>query len=195
MCAHRAFDLVTRRRVEFVDVTDRIAELVLRGGLMSGIVNVQTRHTTTGIVLNEHEPLLLTDMREALDRHAPRTRRYRHDDLALRTANLQPGERRNGHAHCQALVLGASETLNVTSGRMQLGRWQRIFFVELDGGQLRQVSVMLLGWSFEMDDNAAGAIGAQRLRRATSGSTRTARSVGASTAAAAASVSNATTPK
>jgi secondary thiamine-phosphate synthase enzyme len=130
---------------QFVDITERVARIVVRCRLDTGTVNVQTRHTTTGIVINEHEPLLLDDMCDALERYAPVSATYRHDDLGVRQVNLEPGERRNGHAHCQSLVLRASECVNVVGGLLDLGRWQRLFFVELDGPQSRQVSVVVLG--------------------------------------------------
>ena len=66
-------------------------------------------------------------------RAAPRDGRYRHDDPAVRTVNLTADERPNGHAHCRALLLPTSVCLNIVDGRLQLGRWQRVFFVELDG--------------------------------------------------------------
>ena len=59
--------------------------------------------------------------------------------------NLTPDERRNGHAHCRALLLGPSACLNVVDGRLQLGRWQRVFLVELDGPRAREISVLMLG--------------------------------------------------
>jgi secondary thiamine-phosphate synthase enzyme len=68
-----------------------------------------------------------------------------HDDMSARTVNLAPGERPNGHAHCRALLLGSSVLLNVASGSVQLGRWQRVFLVELDGPRTREVSILLFG--------------------------------------------------
>ena len=59
--------------------------------------------------------------------------------------NVAPGERPNGHAHCRALLLPTSALLNVAGGRLQLGRWQRIFLVELDGPRIREVSVLAFG--------------------------------------------------
>jgi secondary thiamine-phosphate synthase enzyme len=59
--------------------------------------------------------------------------------------NLVEEERPNGHAHCRALLLPSSACLNVTEGRLQLGRWQRVFLVELDGPRERSVSVLLFG--------------------------------------------------
>ena len=142
---HAAIELGSTAAVEFIDITDRLQAVVARSGISCGVLHLQTRHTTTGIVVNEHEPLLLEDMRELLDRVAPAGQRYRHDDLSRRTVNLVPNERRNGHAHGQALVLRASESLHVVNGALWLGRWQRVFFVELDGPQRREVGTLLMG--------------------------------------------------
>jgi secondary thiamine-phosphate synthase enzyme len=65
--------------------------------------------------------------------------------MDVRRVNLSPGERANGHAHCHALLLGCSASLNVADGQLQLGRWQRVFFVELDGPRTREISVLALG--------------------------------------------------
>jgi secondary thiamine-phosphate synthase enzyme len=99
-------------------------------------------------VVNEHEPLLLMDFEKLLDRVAPQTSDYHHDDERIRTVNLAPGERANGHAHCQTLLLGTSACLNVIGGRLHLGIWQRLFLVELDGPRRREISIVALG-SFE----------------------------------------------
>jgi secondary thiamine-phosphate synthase enzyme len=56
-----------------------------------------------------------------------------------------PGERRNGHAHCRAALLRTSESLLVTDGALSLGRWQRIFLVEFDGGQRREIVAAMYG--------------------------------------------------
>ena len=130
---------------EFVDLTDRLEALVEASGVRVGLLNVQTLHTTTGIIVNEHEPLLLTDFAGLLETAAPRQASYRHDDFTARTVNLTPGERCNGHAHCRALLLASSVCLNVAEGRLRLGRWQRVFLVELDGPRARELSVVLLG--------------------------------------------------
>jgi secondary thiamine-phosphate synthase enzyme len=142
---HTTIELRSAAPVEFIDITDRLQAVVARAGIGCGLLHLQTRHTTTGIVVNEHEPLLLEDMRELLDRIAPAGQRYRHDDLSRRTVNLVPDERRNGHAHGQALVLRASESLHIVNGALWLGRWQRVFFVELDGPQRREMGALLMG--------------------------------------------------
>ncbi len=143
--ANRMLRIETHGDSRFIDLTRRVQEVVEQSGIETGIVNVQTQHTTAAIAINEDEPLLLEDLVSTLVGLAPGTRAYRHDDFAVRTVNMTPGERPNGHAHCQALMLRTSETLNIVAGRIQLGRWQRIFLVELDPGRQRSVSVLVMG--------------------------------------------------
>jgi len=142
---HVVLSVETRRAVEFVDLTPALSATVHGLALHEGIVTVQTRHTTTGILINEYEPLLLADLEAMFERIAPATHTYAHDDFARRTVNLMPGERRNGHAHCRAALLHASEGVVVSQGALALGRWQRVLFVELDGAQRREIAVTLIG--------------------------------------------------
>ena len=137
--------LTTRHQTEFIDLTDRLERLVAEANVPSGILNVQTLHTTTGLIVNEHEPLLLADFQRFLENVVPADGRYRHDDATARTVNVTADERPNGHAHCRALLLPSSVSLNVASGRLRLGRWQRVFLVELDGPREREISAILLG--------------------------------------------------
>ena len=146
-CRHTKVQIVTERPLEFVDVTPDLEALVAQSGIDVGFVNVQSLHTTTSIVVNEHEPQLLTDFAELLERAAPPKASYRHDDVRLRTVNLVSGERINGHSHCQALLLASSVCLNIANGCLQLGRWQRVFLAELDGPQTRDLSVLIFGTS------------------------------------------------
>jgi secondary thiamine-phosphate synthase enzyme len=136
--------LRTESRVQFVDLTELVEERVRRSGVRHGTVLVQTRHTTTGVVVNENEPLLIEDMARTLERAAPRDLRYRHNDLADRPG-LPPDESENGDAHCKALLLRASETLAIVDGDVQRGTWQRIFLVELDGPRARSLAIVVMG--------------------------------------------------
>jgi secondary thiamine-phosphate synthase enzyme len=144
-CRHSRIRVATERAMEFIDLTDRIEALAAESSIHAGVVNIQSLHTTTAIVVNEHEPLLLADFAALLADAAPQDAAYRHDDMSVRTINLAPGERPNGHAHCRALLLPSSALLNVAEGRLQLGRWQRVFLVELDGPRTREVSVLVFG--------------------------------------------------
>lgn len=140
---HCVIRIVTSAPTGYVDLTDELSAIVSRTGVSCGLLHLQTRHTTTGLLINECEPLLLADIDERLERWAPAAADYGHDDQARRTVNLVPGERRNGHAHCRAMLFRASETVHIADGRLALGRWQRVMFVELDGPQEREVSVMI----------------------------------------------------
>lgn len=144
-CRHRRVAVDTSHPTEFVDITDSIEAVVTASGIRDGLVNVHSLHTTTAVIVNEHEPLLLADFTDVLDNAAPAHAAYRHDDMSVRTVNVGPGERPNGHAHCRTLLLGCSVALNLADGRLQLGRWQRVFLVELDGPRPRDVSVLVLG--------------------------------------------------
>ena len=96
-------------------------------------------------MIGESEPLLLEDMKNVLERFAPRHAIYRHDDFEVRTVNLCPDEEKNGHSHCKALFLKTSETVNVADGSIELGLWQRVFLIELDRARERTVSVTVIG--------------------------------------------------
>jgi secondary thiamine-phosphate synthase enzyme len=133
----------TQRPLQFVDLTAVVAERVRRSGVGEGIVTVQSRHTTAAIVVNENEPLLLRDLEDLLEGWAPAGRLYRHNDLAAR--DVPADEKPNGHSHARALLLGVSVSLAVADGRLDVGRWQSIFLVELDGPRQRSVSVQVMG--------------------------------------------------
>jgi len=144
-CRHTRICVTTQQPTEFVDLSEQIDAFVADTGVDAGLVHVQSLHTTTAIVVNEHEPLLLADFAALLANAARADTSYRHDDMSTRTVNVAPGERANGHAHCRALLLGSSVSINVAGGQLQLGRWQRIFLVELDGPRNREVSVLVFG--------------------------------------------------
>jgi secondary thiamine-phosphate synthase enzyme len=138
--------LRTEKAVQFVDLTEIVAERVRRSGVDEGMVVVQSRHTTAAVLVNENEPLLLEDLQDLLERWAPAGARYRHNDLeSRRDAPLD--EKPNGHAHARALLLATSVCLNVAGGQVDLGEWQSVFLVELDGPRRRSVSVQVLGVS------------------------------------------------
>ena len=143
---HDRVQLHTQKRIQFIDLSELVRERVRRSGIVHGMVNVHTRHTTTAIVLNENEHQLLRDFEDRLESWAPRDAAYRHNDLDLRRLRTLPlDERPNGDSHARALLLGASETLNVIEGRVDFGEWQRLFLVELDGPRSRTVSILMLG--------------------------------------------------
>jgi secondary thiamine-phosphate synthase enzyme len=138
----------THEPIQFLDITDEVAELVRVAGLREGVAHVFSRHTTAAVCIQEAEPLLLEDLRDFLLRSAPADEHYRHNDFRVRTVHMHDDESPNGHAHCLQMMLGTSESVPVGDGELLLGTWQRIFLVELDGPRAeREVVIQVLGTS------------------------------------------------
>jgi len=121
-------EIDTRERVEIIDVTSFIEEFVKNSGIENGICLVYTMHTTTGLTVNEAERGLIKDMCRLMSSLIPEGAGYLHDRIDS-----------NAHAHLQALLLGNSVTIPVDAGRIILGTWQRILFIELDGPRRRRL--------------------------------------------------------
>jgi isopentenyl-diphosphate delta-isomerase len=139
----RSLSYATAGAGDFVDITNDVATVVKSSGVRNGLVLISSQHTTAAIRINENEPLLLGDFRRLLNRLAP-VGGYEHDDMTRR-CDVPTDEPRNGHAHCQQLLLASSESVPVVNGQLDLGRWQRVFLIELDSPRQRQVTVQVLG--------------------------------------------------
>ena len=123
-----AFDVHTRRHVEFVDITSQVAEVAAG----DGAVLVFVPHTTAGVTINENaDPAVPRDVRMALARLVPQTLPFTHAEG-------------NADAHVKASLMGSSVTVPVRSGALQLGTWQGVFFAEFDGPRRRRVLVQAL---------------------------------------------------
>ncbi len=142
-------DLSTRESGEFIDITPDVLEAVSRSDVRNGQVVVYSPHTTCAVVINERESGFLEDFRALLEQLAPgNDRYYRHDDLSVRTEGLEDdtADFPNGHSHCRAALLSStSQTIPVVDGRPLLGRWQKVFFCELDRARPRKVYVQVTG--------------------------------------------------
>lgn len=138
----------THEPIQFVDITDEVADTVRASGVRNGIVTVVSRHTTAAIRIQEAEPLLLEDLLGFLRRLAPSNVHYQHNDFRIRTHHMHDDESPNGHSHCLQFLLGTSESLPVMDGELMLGEWQRFFLVELDGPRARrEVLIQTVGSS------------------------------------------------
>ncbi|MEO8456994.1 MAG: secondary thiamine-phosphate synthase enzyme YjbQ [Chloroflexota bacterium] len=131
----------TERGPQFIDITERVAELVAESGIETGFAVVFSKHTTAAITINENEPGLVADLEALLHRMLPHDHPYDHNV----DHPTEDGEVPNGHSHCQHVFLGTSENIPINGGRMSFGKWQRLFLVELDRGREREVVVQLLG--------------------------------------------------
>ncbi len=128
-----------------LDITDDVRQVIIESGLQFGQVSVYSNHTTAAIRLQENEPLLLEDLKDLLKSIAPQDQYYRHNDFKIRTVNMNPNEPKNGHSHCQQLLLSTSETIPLVAGSLQLGRYQSVFLIELDAARDRRVTVSIVG--------------------------------------------------
>lgn len=135
----------TSRGPQFIDITDAVSDVVARSGIQNGFAVIFSRHTTAAIRINENEPGVIRDMESMLQRIAPPSAYYLHNDFNVRTVNITDDEDANGHSHCQHLLLGSSENVPIINGSLHFGQWQRLFLIELDKPRSREVIVQLIG--------------------------------------------------
>lgn len=141
--SHHTLTLETDAGICVYDITPMIKERLARERVAQGFVIVATRHTTTAVRLNEAEERLLHDIKLFLEKLVPPGEDYSHNDIHLR--DCPPDESENAHAHLAALLLGSSEAIPVIDGKLALGTWQSVLFLELDGPRRRTVTVQVCG--------------------------------------------------
>lgn len=134
----------TQSQIEFIDITEKVTDLVQQAKIKSGQALIFSPHTTASIVINHNENMLLQDMARILYKLAPVDERYDHDMFELTRKSKSDG-RSNGHSHCKNIFLGSSEAVPIEDGKLILGDKQNIFFVEFDGGRERDFVVQILG--------------------------------------------------
>lgn len=140
--------LTTAEAPQFVDLTDEVEKAVRTSGVQNGTVTVYSKHTTAAIRINEKESGFIQDFKDFIAKTLPPFDYYRHNDMNIRTENLDCDDDRcakNGHSHIGHMLLGTSETIPVTDGKLALGRWQRIFLVELCSPRKREIIFQVLG--------------------------------------------------
>lgn len=139
-------DYKTKGENEFEDITDQVIDFVKKTNIKNGLVNVQTLHTTTAVIINENEPLLIEDIKNHFRGIVNKDIYYGHNDFEIRTVNMCGlTECKNGHSHCLATYLPSNVTLNIVDSKVSLGQWQRILFIELDHSRDRKVQIQVLG--------------------------------------------------
>jgi len=122
----------TRGEIEFVDLTSKVEEVVENSGIKNGIVHVFAPHATGIIILTENEPGLLNDIKNFLERTIPKIGSYRHPS--------------NAHSHIRSMLLPPDKTFPLINGRIALGTWQSILFVETDVyPRQRTIIIQVLG--------------------------------------------------
>lgn len=127
----------TKGNDEIVDITADVEDVVAASGLAGGIVTVFVPGSTASVTTIEYEPGLLSDFPKAMEKLAPRNAHYDHD------ARWGDG---NGHSHVRASTIGPSLIVPFQNGRLMLGTWQQIVFVDFDNRpRARNVIVQAMG--------------------------------------------------
>lgn len=129
--------LKTKGNTDIIDITDRVQEIINKQSISTGQVLIFVPGSTGGLTTVEYEPGLMKDLPEAYERIAPTGRTYHHD------ATWGDG---NGYAHVRASLTGPSLAVPVRDGRMTLGTWQQIIFIDFDNrSRSREIIVQVSG--------------------------------------------------
>lgn len=122
----------TTKRNELLDITSKVASVVAKSKVKDGICFIYAPHTTAGLTINENaDPSVPRDIKNTLSKLAPEGAGYSHSEG-------------NADSHVKSSLLGSSLTVFIENGRLALGTWQGIFFVEADGPRSREVWVKLV---------------------------------------------------
>lgn len=131
--AHDRIEVRTKAHVDTVDVTDRVADAVRRSRVRDGICVVAVMHTTAGVFVNENaDPDVQRDVLASLARTVPDDARYAHAEG-------------NSPGHIKSVLVGASVTIPIRKGALDLGRWQGIYVAEFDGPRTRSATITCIG--------------------------------------------------
>jgi thiamine phosphate synthase YjbQ (UPF0047 family) len=141
----------TERRREFVRITEDVADAVRVAGIREGMVLVSAMHITAAVWINDDEPGIQADALEWLDKLAPPSWTEPANEVAKELLP-DPGDYRhhrggedNGDAHLKNLLVHHQVIVPVTDGRLDLGPWQQIFYVEFDGRRRKRLVIKVMG--------------------------------------------------
>ncbi len=137
---HRVVEWITGERMQLMNITDRVNEIVRKSGIREGIVHLQSLHTTTALFINEWQDALLHDVGSFLEQFVPREHPWRHNN-----PEYSDCERANADSHLRGMIMGQALCLQVRNASVLLGTWQSIIFAEFDGPRSRTLSVQVSG--------------------------------------------------
>jgi secondary thiamine-phosphate synthase enzyme len=136
----RVVDWITSERMQLLNITDRVNEIVRKSGIRDGIVHLQSLHTTTAVFINEWQDALLEDVRKFFEAIVDKNLYYRHNDPAYSDC-----ERNNADSHLRGMLMGQSLCLQVRNASVLLGTWQSIILAEFDGPRSRSLAIQVSG--------------------------------------------------
>jgi len=132
--------LKTEKKMEILDVTHDVEKIVGESGIKNGLVNLWIPHATAALAVNEHDLDLWDDILSTMRKLVPVEADYRHNTKYAWTPREQ-----NAHAHIINCIVKPNAVIPLHDGRMQLGTWQSILFIELDGPRSRSIHVQIMG--------------------------------------------------
>ncbi|MFH1014956.1 MAG: secondary thiamine-phosphate synthase enzyme YjbQ [Nitrospirota bacterium] len=128
----RYINVRSSQRSEFIDITEKINEVIKEVGILSGICYVYVPHTTAAVTINEGaDPSVHRDIQNALTRLVPQEMNYSHREG-------------NADAHIKSSIIGTSQLVIIDEGRLVLGTWQAVYFCEFDGPRHRRVTLKII---------------------------------------------------
>ena len=132
---HLWFDVPNRR--DYINITDKVEELVKKSGVREGLVLVNAMHITASVYINDAESGLLQDYDDWLEQLAPHEpiSQYRHN---------RTGED-NADAHLKRQIMGREVVVAITEGKLDFGPWEQIYYAEFDGRRKKRVLVKIIG--------------------------------------------------
>lgn len=131
----RYLTINTEKRIDFVNITRKIKEIVDDSRIDEGLVLVNPMHITASVFINDAESGLIEDFEEWLEKLAPKDFNYNHH---------KTGED-NGFSHLWRTIMGRETTIAITEGKLDLGKWEQIFYGEFDGRRDKRILVKVLG--------------------------------------------------
>jgi len=132
-----ALSISTRGNADIHDITDQVASHIAHSGLKDGTVTVFCPSSTSALTTIEYESGAVSDLKRLFDEIIPSNREYAH--------NTRWGDG-NGHSHVRAALLGASLTIPIVNGRLTLGTWQQIIYLDFDNKpRKRELILQMIG--------------------------------------------------
>jgi len=128
----RYVNVRSRTRNEFVDISDKVQEVIKEAGITTGICYIYVPHTTAGITINEGaDTAVQRDIQSALNKLIPFEADYHHSEG-------------NADAHIKSTLVGVSKAVLIEEGKLLLGTWQAVYFCEFDGPRHRRVAIKIV---------------------------------------------------
>jgi secondary thiamine-phosphate synthase enzyme len=137
--AFESISVKTKEPLQLLDITQTVRDFLDKHPIRNGILLLNTLHTTAALFVNEFQSALIEDMKELLA-HLIEEKYYRHNDPQYSDCT-----RANASSHLRAVLMSRTLALSVRAGEVVLGQWQSIIFAELDGPQVRNIQVQILG--------------------------------------------------